>query len=1179
MVWRHLAPRLASRAAPARGMLQVVPGEAYDTVHADSCASLPSRWVVFSDLHVREDTLPACLAILSQAAAAARERQAGVAFLGDFWHSGATLSTRQLNQVLAALLSWGDGIPLVMIAGNHDQVRRGEQHAQLHALTPLQLARPRSTAVFSRATRLGDSLWAPYGTTAAQIAAACAAPPQVAAVFCHADIVGARMSETRLATDGLSAGAFPPPPARVYSGHYHKPHLVPSPAACGREIRYVGSPYETRASEEGQQKALLVLDARAGWAVVETLPLHVGRRHHTFDAAAGGSLRRLAETLRRGDRVVVLGDPADAAARAWRAEQLRLGVAVELRPPRAPPPRGGEAAGGQLDGLPPAQLFEAYAARRALPHAVLAAARSVLAECADAAPFAPPAPRRLALHSVRLDGFGSFGAPAEYPLRRRGLVLLQGALREEGGEAARGGASNGAGKTTLAMAPLWALTGSTDARAAGRPVEARGVICEGAAAARVALRGEVDGEPFEVERTMRARTHALRVVLGGEELRGTRGQLQAVLDARLGAAAVGAVAFHRQHLSAGLLEKTDAALKEELAPLLPLGGWAAAAECARRRLAKAKESHAAAAARASDADETAASLQAQIAGLELSSAAWERERAGLVTAAEAAAAAAEASAARLAASDGAEGGAAPSLAECTAALRAARAALDAAADALSAQQRRFTEAVEPPPALAALSDMCSRAALFASESLAACAHAKQTLAAIGRHAAAHRASLAAWRWPPARLRAAEELASKGEPLAAVAEEMLEVLRKEEAEARVQAKTTHARLEAFKQKQTAGGVCESCGQPVTEEHLRERHALLKAEEEESQRASQLASSCLEQMITASDAIRLSKWRDELHSLEEQAAAAWLRGWGGGWEEEVEFRGCWCEDEACRRGGNHGSVEAARCSLRQAEAAHLSAREAAAAAAARHEAASDRWRAAAAAAHGEARERRAAAAAARAASSPHALLLADLRARLLAVGEAAAAARRAAEESEAEALAMAELTEHFGKRGVQNLLYELATRQLEQSASRYAGMISGGQLQLHLRFDEERGSIQKSALVRGVDGEMRERSIAQLSGGEWRRLGLAFTLAFAELASSRLGVSCSYMVFDEVMQHMDAEGQAAMATLLKDLQYDTAVVIAHGLASDELHGTFDAIDIVEKVGDSSVVRCDAELLLTE
>mmetsp|Transcript_36624 Transcript_36624/g.118107 ORF Transcript_36624/g.118107 Transcript_36624/m.118107 type:complete len:228 (-) Transcript_36624:1139-1822(-) len=53
------------------------------------------------------------------------------------------------------------------------------------------------------------------------------------------------------------------------------------------------------------------------------------------------------------------------------------------------------------------------------------------------------------------------------------------------------GSSNGAGKTTLAMAPLWALTGSTDARANGKPVEARGVISEGASRAVVSLRGEV----------------------------------------------------------------------------------------------------------------------------------------------------------------------------------------------------------------------------------------------------------------------------------------------------------------------------------------------------------------------------------------------------------------------------------------------------------------------------------------------------------------------------------------------------------------------------------------------------------------------------------------------------------------------------------------------------------------
>ena len=100
-------------------------------------------------------------------------------------------------------------------------------------------------------------------------------------------------------------------------------------------------------------------------------------------------------------------------------------------------------------------------------------------------------------------------------------------------------------------------------------------------------------------------------------------------------------------------------------------------------------------------------------------------------------------------------------------------------------------------------------------------------------------------------------------------------------------------------------------------------------------------------------------------------------------------------------------------------------------------------------------------------------------------------------------------------------------------------------------------------RRADGTDSVRSVSQLSGGEWRRLGFALSLAFADFSRARLGLSCSYVVFDEAMQHMDADGQAAMATLLQGLEYDTAVVIAHGLASDELYGAFDAIDVVEKV----------------
>ena len=131
---------------------------------------LPSKWVVFSDLHVRADTLPLCLQILRSVAAEARSRSAGVICLGDFWHSGALLSTRQLNAVLAELNKWGPDLPMLMIPGNHDQAMRGDPSPLLHALTPLAKGR-KGVRVFSRPTLLDNALWVPYGTSAAQLRA------------------------------------------------------------------------------------------------------------------------------------------------------------------------------------------------------------------------------------------------------------------------------------------------------------------------------------------------------------------------------------------------------------------------------------------------------------------------------------------------------------------------------------------------------------------------------------------------------------------------------------------------------------------------------------------------------------------------------------------------------------------------------------------------------------------------------------------------------------------------------------------------------------------------------------------------------------------------------------------------------------------------------------------------
>lgn len=51
----------------------------------------------------------------------------------------------------------------------------------------------------------------------------------------------------------------------------------------------------------------------------------------------------------------------------------------------------------------------------------------------------------------------------------------------------------------------------------------------------------------------------------------------------------------------------------------------------------------------------------------------------------------------------------------------------------------------------------------------------------------------------------------------------------------------------------------------------------------------------------------------------------------------------------------------------------------------------------------------------------------------------------------------------------------------------------------------------------------------------------------------------------------------APQLRGLHFDTAIVIAHGLHADSLYGAFDAIDVVEKLGDTSRVRPSAELML--
>jgi DNA repair exonuclease SbcCD ATPase subunit/DNA repair exonuclease SbcCD nuclease subunit len=252
------------------------------------------QWVVFSDLHVSTSTIDTCLQVLQTVhqTAVSQTKPTGVVFLGDFWHQRGSLRVDCLNTILTELATWK--VPLVMIPGNHDQVT-WEGH--VHALTALQnsfrletttndadgssLSLSSSTSIpgpliFTQPTVFRKALWIPHirEHTVMESVLHSSHALTAQAVMCHADVTGASMNDLLVSTGGLPPRWFPTN-IPVYSGHFHKAHTVTYRG--NRNIEYIGSPYQVSLSEAQQPKALVIMDK--DWTIVQHIPLHLGRFH------------------------------------------------------------------------------------------------------------------------------------------------------------------------------------------------------------------------------------------------------------------------------------------------------------------------------------------------------------------------------------------------------------------------------------------------------------------------------------------------------------------------------------------------------------------------------------------------------------------------------------------------------------------------------------------------------------------------------------------------------------------------------------------------------------------------------------------------------------------------------------------------------------------------------------
>lgn len=202
--------------------------------------------------------------------------------------------------------------------------------------------------------------------------------------------------------------------------------------------------------------------------------------------------------------------------------------------------------------------------------------------------------------------------------------------------------------------------------------------------------------------------------------------------------------------------------------------------------------------------------------------------------------------------------------------------------------------------------------------------------------------------------------------------------------------------------------------------------------------------------------------------------------------------------------------------------------------------------------------------------------------------------------------------FGPKGIQHYLFQSAISQLEVLANNYLLILSDGGIRLQLKSDVEQERVLKTVLMRSLaDGQWRERGLAQLSGGQWRRVSLALDLAFTELVRRRGILRFNVMIMDEILTHLDAAGRESVGSVLKalvenessneginsvrsveedyevreveeerrlmsnaltDSCYETILVILQDLVATELEESFDHIDVVVKEGDASRVILD-------
>ncbi len=151
---------------------------------------------------------------------------------------------------------------------------------------------------------------------------------------------------------------------------------------------------------------------------------------------------------------------------------------------------------------------------------------------------------------------------------------------------------------------------------------------------------------------------------------------------------------------------------------------------------------------------------------------------------------------------------------------------------------------------------------------------------------------------------------------------------------------------------------------------------------------------------------------------------------------------------------------------------------------------------------------------------------------------------------------QLTQAFGKKGVQALIIENAIPELMEETNRLLDRLTDGGMMLH--FDTVREAKSKTAgpietLDIKVSDNLGTRPLEMYSGGEGFRAAFALRIALSKLLSRRAGAKLQTLIIDEGFGSQDAKGREKLVECLNAIKedFERIIVITH---IDELKDAF-------------------------